>query len=309
MHAPPIHATRSSWRRKLLVGAGVAAAALVALAGPAGAQEIEAADVQTNLDNVFVLLAAVLVIFMQAGFALVEAGLTRAKSVANIMMKNLMDFCAGAIAFWAFGFAFAYNGDTDGIGKFIGSGDWFLGDGSFTYGTLDADGLLRVPGGVRRHRGHDRLGRHGRAHEVQGVPRLQLRHQPDHLPGRRALGVGRRLAAPAGHAVPRLRRLDHRAHDRRRRRVLGRQDPRPPHRQVRPRRQAAGHPRPQRAVRHPRAASSCSWAGTASTPAPSWRPTRAIGGIARHHHAGRRGRCPRRHGHGVDPHAASPTSP
>ena len=129
MHAPPTTTTRSSWRRKLLVGAGVAAAAVVVFAGPAGAQEIEAADVQTNLDNVFVLLAAVLVIFMQAGFALVEAGLTRAKSVANIMMKNLMDFCAGAIAFWAFGFAFAYNGDTDGIGKFIGSGDWFLGDG------------------------------------------------------------------------------------------------------------------------------------------------------------------------------------
>ena len=83
MHAPPTKPTRSSRRRKLLAGAGVAAAALVAFAGPAGAQEIEAADVQANLDNVFVLLAAVLVIFMQAGFALVEAGLTRAKSVGQ----------------------------------------------------------------------------------------------------------------------------------------------------------------------------------------------------------------------------------
>jgi len=136
MHAPSTPATRSSWRRKLLVGAGVAAGAVVVLAGPAGAQEIEAGEVQTNLNNVFVLLAAVLVIFMQAGFALVEAGLTRAKSVANIMMKNLMDFCAGAIAFWAIGFAFAYNGSTDGIGKFIGSGDWFLAPGSFAYGDL-----------------------------------------------------------------------------------------------------------------------------------------------------------------------------
>ena len=136
MHAPPSKSTRSSWRRKLLVGAGVATGAVLVLAGPAGAQELDAAGVQTNLNNVFVLVAAVLVIFMQAGFALVEAGLTRAKSVANIMMKNLIDFCAGAIAFWAFGFAFAYNGDTDGIGKFIGSGDWFLGDGSFAYGDL-----------------------------------------------------------------------------------------------------------------------------------------------------------------------------
>ena len=65
--------------------------------------------VQIDLDNVFVLLSAVLVIFMQAGFALVEAGLTRAKSVANIMMKNLMDFCAGAIAFFAVGYAFAFG--------------------------------------------------------------------------------------------------------------------------------------------------------------------------------------------------------
>ena len=135
MHAPPT-TTRSSWRRKLLVGAAVATGALLVTAGPAGAQEIDAASVQTNLNNAFILIAAVLVIFMQAGFALVEAGLTRAKSVANIMMKNLMDFCAGAIAFWAFGFAFAYNGDTEGIGKFIGSGDWFLAPGSFTYGDL-----------------------------------------------------------------------------------------------------------------------------------------------------------------------------
>jgi Amt family ammonium transporter len=136
MHAPPTHARRSSWPRKLLVGAGVATGAVLLVAGPAGAQEIDAATVQTNLDNVWVLLAGVLVIFMQAGFALVEAGFTRAKSVANIMMKNLIDFCAGALAFFAFGFAFAFNGDTDGIGQFIGSGDWFLSEGSFTYGTL-----------------------------------------------------------------------------------------------------------------------------------------------------------------------------
>jgi ammonium transporter, Amt family len=111
-------------------------AAIVGLASPAGAQDLDATTVQANLDNVFVLLAGVLVIFMQAGFALVEAGMTRAKSVANIMMKNLIDFCAGAIAFFAFGFAFAFNGDTGGIGQFIGSGDWFLGSGAFTYGTL-----------------------------------------------------------------------------------------------------------------------------------------------------------------------------
>src|SRR6266508_1335880 len=72
--------------RKPFVGAGVGGGLVLALAVPALAQEeITAPQVQVFLDNTFVMLAAVLVIFMQAGFALVEAGLTRAKSVANIM--------------------------------------------------------------------------------------------------------------------------------------------------------------------------------------------------------------------------------
>lgn len=97
-----------------------------------------AAGVQAVLDNVWILVAAVLVIFMQAGFALVEAGLTRAKSVANIFMKNLMDFCVGALLFFAVGYAIAYGGDFTGAGKFLGGDGWFLaGDGVFTYGTLD----------------------------------------------------------------------------------------------------------------------------------------------------------------------------
>ncbi|HVF75911.1 MAG TPA: ammonium transporter [Acidimicrobiales bacterium] len=121
--------------RKRIGTAGALAAALVLSgADPAFAQEAEAtaADVQTNLDNVFVLLSAVLVIFMQAGFALVEAGLTRAKSVANIMMKNLMDFAGGALAFFAVGYAIAFGDGND----FFGWKGWFLGDGAFQYGTL-----------------------------------------------------------------------------------------------------------------------------------------------------------------------------
>jgi Amt family ammonium transporter len=118
-----------------MIGTGIAFTALVTYALPAMAQE-EADPVQVNLDNVWILLAAVLVIFMQAGFALVEAGLTRSKSVANIMLKNLIDFCAGAIAFWAVGFAIAYGGDLTGTGKFIGADGFMLGDGAFTYGTL-----------------------------------------------------------------------------------------------------------------------------------------------------------------------------
>jgi Amt family ammonium transporter len=87
---------------------------------------------------VWILIAAVLVIFMQAGFALVEAGLTRGKNVANIFMKNLMDFVIGALLFFAVGYAIAFGGDFTGIGGFFGGDGWFLaGDGVFTYGNLD----------------------------------------------------------------------------------------------------------------------------------------------------------------------------
>ena len=95
-------------------------------------------SLQVTLDNVWILVAAILVIFMQAGFALVEAGLTRAKNVANIFMKNLMDFCAGALVFFAVGYAIAFGGSMTGLGQFIGGHGWFLmGDGVFSYGTLD----------------------------------------------------------------------------------------------------------------------------------------------------------------------------
>jgi Amt family ammonium transporter len=103
--------------------------AVVLLAQPAAAQDLSLESVKADVDNVFVLLAAVLVIFMQAGFALVEAGLTRAKSVANIMMKNLMDFMAGVLAFFAVGYAFAFGSGND----FIGTEGFFLGSGADEY--------------------------------------------------------------------------------------------------------------------------------------------------------------------------------
>ncbi len=120
------------------IGVGVVAATVVPSLAFAQEEGPAAADVQALLDNVWILVAAILVIFMQAGFALVEAGLTRAKNVANIMMKNLMDFCVGALVFFAVGYAIAYGGDFTGAGEYIGGGGWFLiGDDVFTYGTLD----------------------------------------------------------------------------------------------------------------------------------------------------------------------------
>ena len=77
-------------------------------------------DVQMNLNIVWTCVAAFLVFFMQAGFAMVESGFTRAKSACNIMMKNLMDFSIGSIAWWAVGF-----------GLMFGAGGSFLGSSHF----------------------------------------------------------------------------------------------------------------------------------------------------------------------------------
>lgn len=67
------------------------------------------------LDTVWILIAAFLVFFMQAGFAMVETGFTRAKNAANIMMKNLMDFSVGSIAFWLIGFGVMFGTDKFGL--------------------------------------------------------------------------------------------------------------------------------------------------------------------------------------------------
>ena len=97
------------------------------LAGGAMAQEPAIGDVVTAVDSVWLLLAAALVMLMQAGFALVEAGFTRAKNAGNIIMKNVMDFSVGGLTYWAFGFALAYGGST--LGGFLAYGDvWFFND-------------------------------------------------------------------------------------------------------------------------------------------------------------------------------------
>ena len=111
-------------KRKLITGGVVAGATALLLASPAGAQEVYEPTTQDYLDNIWVLVAGILVLFMQAGFALVEAGLTRAKNVANIMMKNLMDCMVGVIAFFFVGYSIAYGGT--GTEKFLGFGGFGL---------------------------------------------------------------------------------------------------------------------------------------------------------------------------------------
>ncbi len=81
-------------------------------------------EVQTNANYVWTLVAAFLVFFMQAGFAMVEAGLTRCKNTVNILMKNLMDFAVGSMVFWAIGFGLMF-GVTNGL---FGTDGFFLSD-------------------------------------------------------------------------------------------------------------------------------------------------------------------------------------
>ena len=71
-------------------------------------------ELQLNLNVVWTCLAAFLVFFMQAGFAMVEAGFTRAKNAVNILMKNLMDFSVGTLAFFLIGFGLMF-GKTNGL--------------------------------------------------------------------------------------------------------------------------------------------------------------------------------------------------
>ena len=72
------------------------------------------------VNTIWVLLGAALVFFMQAGFAMVEAGFTRAKNAGNIIMKNLMDFCIGTPAFWIIGFGIMFGSGNGFFGKIGG---------------------------------------------------------------------------------------------------------------------------------------------------------------------------------------------
>ncbi len=82
---------------------------------------------QIGIDNMWLLLTGFLVMFMQPGFALVEAGFTRQKNTANILMKNLMDFAIGSLLYWVIGFTLMYG---DSIGGFVGMPDlFFMSDG------------------------------------------------------------------------------------------------------------------------------------------------------------------------------------
>ena len=95
---------------------------------PLAAVMEEAKDYVNGLDTLWVCLGAILVFWMQPGFALVEAGLTQSKNAANILMKNFVDFMCGTVLFWIIGFSIMY-----------GAGNAFFGWEGFTFIGTDSN--------------------------------------------------------------------------------------------------------------------------------------------------------------------------
>ncbi len=111
------------WARWVLTPA-IAATALLAITAPTFAQTPDpTAELTRGLNTLWVLITAFLVFWMQAGFALVEAGLTRAKNTTNILFKNLVDFVFASLAFWAIGYAFMFGASAGG---WIGTSGFFI---------------------------------------------------------------------------------------------------------------------------------------------------------------------------------------
>jgi len=107
-------------------------------ADPQGIEIPEEADVaylQGVLNAVWILIASTLVIFMNAGFAMLEAGFCRQKNAVNILSKNLFVFALATMAYWAVGYSFMYGASEN---PFIGWGGFFLSSGDpATYGLAE----------------------------------------------------------------------------------------------------------------------------------------------------------------------------
>ena len=87
-------------------------------------------DHDTALNKMFVLFSGYLVFLMQCGFAMLTAGSVRTKNTKNVLIKNVLDACVGAIAYFLFGWAFAYGAKSNG----------FIGYSNFALSGLDGDG-------------------------------------------------------------------------------------------------------------------------------------------------------------------------
>jgi Amt family ammonium transporter len=124
-------------KRALRIISGLGGTVALVAAMPSSVFAQDGPDTQAILDNIWVFIAGCLVFFMQAGFALVEAGLTRAKNVVNIFAKNMSDAIVGISAWFVCGWAFAFGGD----GKLIGTDQFLLWGEDL---TIPAEGGLSL---------------------------------------------------------------------------------------------------------------------------------------------------------------------
>src|SRR4051794_4004181 len=138
---------------KAVIGLGLVATALIAFPAVAGAQDVDPAEAVSTLSKqvnlLWVVLGAVLVIFMQAGFALVETGFCRAKHAAHVVSTNFAIFGLGFVGYYLVGFGLMFGGYSLPLIGFnqpvgdaaIGSGDWiFLWKGGFALTDLVGPG-------------------------------------------------------------------------------------------------------------------------------------------------------------------------
>ncbi|NET08534.1 MAG: ammonium transporter [Symploca sp. SIO2B6] len=101
-------------------------------------------DLDKKLDTIWVIFAACLVFFMNAGFGMLEAGFCRRKNAANILTKNLVVFSIATLAFWSFGFAFMMGDST--IESIIGLKGFFFNEGGFSeYEEMLVNGGKSIP--------------------------------------------------------------------------------------------------------------------------------------------------------------------
>ncbi len=100
---------------------------------PTGAKVPEEKLLPLAIDATWLLLTGFLVFFMQAGFAMLEAGSCRTKNVGNILLKNLIDYCFGMIGFWAIGYALMFGADKAGL---IGTTGFFLAGDYYDVETI-----------------------------------------------------------------------------------------------------------------------------------------------------------------------------
>ena len=108
----------------------IAIVAGFSLSASAQDAELTPEDVQGVLNAIWITVAAVLVIFMNAGFGMLETGFCRQKNAVNILSKNLIVFALATLAYWALGFSFMFGNGS----SFIGLSGWFLSGDSASYG-------------------------------------------------------------------------------------------------------------------------------------------------------------------------------